>query len=348
MTRRNHTLALAAAVAAIAVLPMQPALANGKVNIYSYRQEFLIRPLLDGFTKKTGIKVNVIFAKKGLVERMKAEGSVSPADILLTVDIGRLTNAVTGGVSQPVKSSFLEKQIPAQYRGAGNQWFALTRRARVVYASRERVKQESISYEELADPKWKNKICIRSGQHVYNLALFAAMVSHHGETKAKVWLAGLKKNLARKPSGNDRNQVKGVYAGACDLAIGNTYYMGKMQTNNKKPVQKKWAASVKMLFPNTKGRGTHVNVSGMVLAKYAPNKANAIKLMEYLASNEAQKIYAQVNFEYPVTDGVAWSDLVKSWGAFKPDPIALDKIAGLRKRASEMVDEVNFNAGPGN
>jgi iron(III) transport system substrate-binding protein len=344
---RNHR-ALALAMLAATLLPAGSALAGGEVNIYSYRQEFLIRPLLDAFTKKTGIKANVIFASKGLVDRMKAEGSVSPADILLTVDIGRLTNAVESGVTQPVNSAFLAKQIPPQYRGKSNQWFALTRRARVILASKERVKQDKIRYEELADPKWKGKICIRSGQHVYNLALFAAMIAHLGEEKAKAWLAGLKANLARKPSGNDRNQTKGVYSGICDLAISNTYYMGKMQTNDKKPEQKKWAASVKMLFPNTDGRGTHVNVSGMVLAKYAPHKANAIKLMEYLASDEAQKIYAETNLEYPVSDHVPWSDLVKSWGVFKADDLTLDKVASLRRKASEMVDEVNFNAGPSN
>jgi iron(III) transport system substrate-binding protein len=330
------------------MLPAAAALADGEVNIYSYRQEFLIRPLLDAFTKKTGIKANVIFASKGLVDRMQAEGSVSPADILLTVDIGRLTNAVKSGVTQPVNSAFLTKQIPTQYRGADNQWFALTRRARVVLASKERVKQDTITYEELADPKWKGKVCIRSGQHVYNLALFAAMIAHLGEDKAKAWLSGLKANLARKPSGNDRNQTKGVYAGICDLAISNTYYMGKMQTNDKKPEQQKWAAAVKMLFPNTDGRGTHVNVSGMVLARYAPHKANAIQLMEYLASDEAQRIYAETNFEYPVSSHVPWSKLVKSWGTFKADTLPLDKIADLRRRASEMVDEVDFNAGPSN
>lgn len=324
-----------------------PAAAAGEVNIYSYRQEFLIRPLLEAFTKETGIKVNVIYSNKGLVERIKAEGSNSPADILLTVDIGLLSNAVKQGVAQPVTSDVLKNQIPAEFRGTDNQWFALTTRARVVYASRARVKQDAITYEELADPKWKGKICIRSGQHVYNTGMIAAMLAHHGEAKTKAWLQGLRANLARKPSGNDRNQVKGVFAGTCDLAIANTYYMGHMQTNTKNPEQKQWAASVKILFPNSQDRGTHVNVSGMVMAKHAPNAANAKKLMEFLASDEAQRIYASVNHEYPVSPKVAWSDLVKSWGKFKPDTVSLDKVAQLRKRASELVDEVGFNAGPG-
>ncbi|MGI9423293.1 MAG: Fe(3+) ABC transporter substrate-binding protein [Hyphomicrobiaceae bacterium] len=336
--------------AAIGVALASPgiALAGDEVNIYSYRQEFLIRPLLDAFKKKTGVTANVIFAKKGLIERMKAEGATSPADILLTVDIGRLNGAVKSGVAQPVASDVLTKQIPSAFRGGDNQWFALTRRLRVVYASRKRVKQDAITYEELADPKWRGKICIRSGQHVYNVAMFASMIAHLGEDGARTWLEGLKANLARKPSGNDRNQVKGVYGGECDLAIGNTYYMGKMQTNDKKPVQKSWAKSVKMLFPNSNGRGTHVNVSGMVMAKHAPNRDNAKRLMEFLASDEAQRIYAEANFEYPVSANVAWSPLVKSWGSFKADPIALDRVATLRKRASELVDEVGFNTGPSN
>ncbi|MBU2532680.1 MAG: Fe(3+) ABC transporter substrate-binding protein [Alphaproteobacteria bacterium] len=330
----------------VATIASAPAYAAGEVNIYSYRQEYLIRPLLDTFEKQTGIKTNVIFADKGLVERMKAEGSNSPADVLLTVDIGRLEGAVDAGVSQPVKSQVLEKQIPEQFRGADNQWFALTKRLRVVFASKERVAQDSITYEELAEPKWKGKICIRSGQHVYNVALFASMLAHHGEEKTKKWLTGLKNNLARKPSGNDRNQVKGVYAGECDLAIGNTYYMGAMQTNKKNPEQQQWADSVKILFPNTEGRGTHANVSGVVMAKHAPHRENAKKLMEFLASDGAQRLYAEANHEYPVNPDVSWSDLVKSWGTFETDSIALDKIAGLRKRASELVDEVAFNSGP--
>ncbi len=194
--------------------------------------------------------------------------------------------------------------------------------------------------------KGVTQLCIRSGQHAYNVALIASMIAHHGEQKAQNWLEGLKANLAQKPAGNDRAQVKGVYSGVCDIAIGNTYYMAKMQTNEKKPEQKEWARSVKMLFPNSKGRGVHINISGIVLAKYAPNKTNGVALMEYLSSASAQKIYAQVNHEYPVKEGVAWSERVTSWGSFKPDPISLEQIAKLRKKASELVDIVRFNDGP--
>ncbi|NNE20982.1 MAG: Fe(3+) ABC transporter substrate-binding protein [Rhizobiales bacterium] len=320
--------------------------AGSEVNVYSYRQPTLVQPLFDGFTKETGIKVNMIFAKKGLIERIYQEDANSPADVLLTVDIGRLTGSVNKGITQAVSSDVLSKNIPAIYRDPDGHWFGLTQRARVIYAARDRVKQDAITYEELADPKWKGKICMRSGQHVYNVALIASMIKHHGEDKAKTWLKGLRDNLARDPKGNDRAQVKGVFSGECDLAIGNTYYMAKMMLNDKQPEQKEWAASVKMLFPNSADRGTHVNLSGVVLAKNAPNRDNAVKLMEYLSSAQGQEIYASVNHEYPLKAGIPWSDLVKSWGEFKTDPLSLEDIATLRKRASEMVDEVRFDQGP--
>jgi iron(III) transport system substrate-binding protein len=345
----RSTLARAAALAILisaSALPFARAETPGEVNIYSYRQPYLIDPLLQEFTAETGIKANVIFAEKGLIERMQAEGRNSPADLLLTVDIGNLSQATAAGIAQPVVSETIETSIPATYRGENNEWIGLTRRARVVYASKERVKQDSITYEDLADPKWRGKICIRSGQHVYNVALIASMIAHHGEEWTEQWLRGVKANLARKPAGNDRLQVKGVYAGECDIAIGNTYYMGAMLTDEKNPDQKAWANSVNILFPNTGDRGTHVNVSGAVLAKNAPHKDNAIKLLEFLASDKGQEMYAEVNNEYPVKAGVPWSALVQSWGEFKPDPISLNEIAALRKAASELVDKVGFDEGP--
>ncbi len=326
--------------------PCVQAAEPGEVNIYSYRQPYLIDPLLKEFTQETGIKVNVIFAEKGLIERIQAEGRNSPADLLLTVDVGNLTQATDAGIAQPIHSPVLDAAIPPAYRAADDQWFGLTRRARVIYASKERVKQDTISYEDLADPKWRGKICIRSGQHVYNVALIASMIAHHGEDWTEQWLKGVKANLARKPAGDDRLQVKGVYAGECDLAVGNTYYMGVMLQNDKEPEQKAWANSVNILFPNSSDRGTHVNVSGAVVAKYAPHKDNAVKLVEFLASDKGQEMYADVNNEYPVKDGVPWSPLVKSWGDFKADPISLNEIAALRKKASELVDKVGFDEGP--
>jgi iron(III) transport system substrate-binding protein len=339
---RASALALLPFLATAGVQAAEP----GEVNIYSYRQPYLIGPLLKEFTQETGIKVNVIFAENGLIERVQAEGRNSPADVLLTVDVGNLTQATAAGIAQPISSPTLEAEIPLAYRAEDGQWFGLTRRARVVYASKERVKQDSITYEELADPKWRGKICTRSGQHSYNVALIAAMIAHHGEAWTEEWLKGVKANLARKPAGNDRLQVKGVYAGECDLALGNTYYMGAMLTDEKEPEQKAWANSVNILFPNSDDRGTHINISGAVVAKYAPHQENAVKLVEFLASDKGQELYAEVNHEYPVKKGVPWSPLVKSWGAFKPDPISLNEIAALRKKASELVDKVGFDDGP--
>jgi iron(III) transport system substrate-binding protein len=323
-----------------------PALAQGEVNIYSYREPGLIDPLLKAFTDKTGIRVNIVYAPAGLNERLAAEGANSPADLLFTVDAGRLSEAKDAGLTQPVDDSALKQAIPAQYRDPGNHWFALTLRSRIVYASRERVKQDAISYEELADPKWKGKLCVRSGQHVYNTSLFATMIAHKGEAFTETWLKGLRANLAHKPAGGDREQARDIYSGKCDIALGNTYYMALMATNERNPEQKAWGKAIKPLFPNANDRGSHVNISGMALTKHAPHRANAVKLMEFLASDEAQKLYAEANNEYPVNPKVPPSAIVRSWGPLKPDPLPLENIAKYRKRASELVDKVGFDAGP--
>ena len=242
-------------------------------------------------------------------------------------------------------SDAIDKAIPAGLRDDKDQWFGLTRRARVVYASKDRVKQDAITYEELADRKWRGKICIRSGQHTYNVALVASMIAQHGEEATEKWLTGLKANLARRPAGGDREAVRDVQAGLCDIAVANTYYLAAMLKN---PDQKSWADAVRIIFPNANDRGTHVNVSGMALTANAPNKENAVKLMEFLASPEAQRIYAEANGEYPVVDGVPASPLVQSWGPLKADPLPLTKIAALRKQASELIDRVQFDQGPTN
>jgi iron(III) transport system substrate-binding protein len=338
-----HVFAVACLLTSSLAVQFHAAAAEEVVNIYSYREPGLIEPMLKAFTEKTGIKTNMIFSKDGLVERMSAEGNNSPADVLLTNECGFLVQAKEAGVTQPLKSAVIEAAIPAELRDPEGHWFALTRRARVVYASKERVSQDAITYEELADPKWKGKICIRSGQHTYNVALVASMIANLGEEKAEAWLVGLRNNQARKPAGGDREGVRDVQAGLCDLAVGNTYYMQAMLNN---PEQKAWADAVKILFPNAADRGTHVNVSGGALAAHAPNKANAVKLMEFLVTPEAQELYAHKNGEYPVVPGVEASDLVKSWGALKPDPLPLDKVAGFRKKASELIDKVRFDAGP--
>ncbi len=338
-------LRLAVSSACLLGLAAGAANAQEKVNIYSYREPGLIDPLLKAFTAKTGIQINVVFASAGLNERLAAEGALSPADLLFTVDASRLSEAKDAGLTQAVSIPALTAAVPAGYRDAEGHWFGLTLRARVIYASKERVKQDSITLEELTDPKWKGKICTRSGQHVYNTSMTATIIAHKGEAATETWLKGVKGNLARKPAGGDREAVRDVQAGLCDLAIAITYYMALMLKN---PEQKAWADSVKILFPNSGDRGTHVNISGMALAKSAPNKANALKLMEYLASDEAQKIYAEANNEYPISATVSASDVVKSWGPFKADVLPIENIGKLRKKASELMDKVQFDQGPGN
>ncbi|MCF6200239.1 MAG: Fe(3+) ABC transporter substrate-binding protein [Hyphomicrobiaceae bacterium] len=335
----------AAGIAAIAMSSgLSPASAGQEVNLYSYRQPFLIKPMLKGFTKKTGIKVNVVYAKKGMLERIKAEGENTPADAVLTTDVGRLSDMVDAGVLASVKSDVLNKNIPAQYRHPDGLWFAQTTRARILFTSKERVKPgEVTSYEDLADPRLKGRICIRSGKHLYNISLIASMIAHKGQAAAEKWLTGVKNNLARRPQGNDRAQARAVYEGVCDIGLANTYYMGKMQTNEKKPVQKKWAAALNIVFPNQADRGTHVNISGAAVLKHAKHKANAIKLLEYLSENTAQKIYAKQNYEYPVKPGVPLSLLVESWGTFKSDSLNLAEISKHRAQAAKMVDRVGFD-----
>jgi iron(III) transport system substrate-binding protein len=313
------------------------------VNIYSYRQPALIEPLLRAFTQETGIAVNLIFAEKGLIERMVQEGANSPADVLLTADVGRLVEAKAKGLSQPVEDAVISQNVPKAFAEPEGHWYGLTMRARVAYVSKERVQQDRISYEELADAKWKGKICIRSGQHPYNLGLIAAMIAHRGEDKTREWLKGLRANLAVKPSGNDRSQAKSVYAGECDVAIANTYYMGKMLTNTEEPEQQEWAKAVRLVFPASPEMGTHVNISGMLLAKQAPNAENGKKLMRFLAGPTAQRLYAEGNFEYPVNPAVQPSEIVRAWGNFTPDTLPVGDIAKYEKRASELVDEVGFD-----
>ena len=324
----------------LAALIAAPALAE-EVNVYSYRQPDLIKPLTDAFTEKTGIEVNTVFLAKGLVERLQAEGDRSPADLVFTVDISRLAGVVNAGLTQPVDSETLRQNIPAAMRDADGHWYGLTARARIVYASKDRVKDgEVTTYEDLANPKWKGRICVRSGLNAYNLALTSAVIVHHGEAAAKTWLEGLKANLARKPQGNDRAQVKAIWAGECDLSIGNTYYMAAMLKDDE---QKPWADAVRILFPTFSEGGTHMNISGMAMTKAAPNRENALKLMEFLASPEGQKIYAEINAEYPVLESVEPSDLAKSWGAFTRDTIALKDIAAQRGTAVRLTEEVGFD-----
>jgi iron(III) transport system substrate-binding protein len=320
-----------------------PALAE-EVNVYSHRQPELLQPLVDAFTAETGITVNVAFVDKGMAEKLVAEGDRSPADLVLTVDIARLQQIVEAGVTQPVQSDVLEANIPAELRDAGDHWFGLTARARIVYASKDRVAPgEVTTYEDLASDKWKGRICTRSGVHDYNVALLSAMIAHHGEAAAKTWAEGLRANLARKPDGGDRDQAKAIWAGECDIALGNTYYMGQMA---KDPEQKAWADSVNVVFPVFQNGGTHLNVSGVAMTKAAPNKEAALKFMEWLSGDTAQQIYAETNYEFPVKPGVPRSALVESWGSFTPDSKGLTEVSAHRATALRIMEEINYDAGP--
>ena len=334
MLARISAYALALSTVALPVLAEE-------VNVYSHRQPELIQPLIDAFTAQSGITVNIAFVDKGMVERLVAEGKRSPADLVLTVDIARLSEVVNAGVTQPVDSAVLQANIPAQYRDPGNQWFGLTSRARIIYAAKDRVAEgEVTTYEDLADPKWKGRICTRSGTHDYNLALLGAVIAHDGEPAAKAWAEGVRANLARKPAGGDRDQVKAIWAGECDISLGNTYYMGEMLAD---PEQAEWANSVRIVFPTFVEGGTHMNISGVAMTKAAPNHDAALKLMEFLSSDEAQMIYAETNHEFPVKPGVPVSALVAGWGPFTPDTLPLIDIAANRPAALKIMEEINFD-----
>jgi len=339
--------AFAAAALAGTMLAAPLALAQETVNIYSYRQPDLIKPVLDAFTEETGIATEVLFLDKGLEDRIAAEGTNSPADVILTVDIARLQAAKDKGVTQALDDETINANIPAEYRDAEGHWFGVTRRGRVIWASKDRVADEAISYADLADPKWKGKICIRSGQHDYNIALFASLIAHWGEEKTEEWMKGLKENLSRAPDGGDRNQAQNIMAGECDLALGNTYYVGLMMNNEEEPEQKDWANAIRVVFPTIdENAGTHVNISGMALAKNAPNKDEAVELMRFLSSDTAQEIYAAQVYEYPVKEGVEASADVQSFGELNADTLPLTDIAANRRAASEMVDRVGLDDGP--
>lgn len=327
------------ALVPFAVLAAMPAQAD--VNIYSHRQPELIQPLLDAFTEQTGIKTNVAFIDKGMVEKLKAEGDRSPADLVMTVDVARLGEVADAGVVQPVSDAALEAAIPAELRDPEGLWYGLTTRARIVYASKERVADGDVTtYEDLADPKWKGRICTRPFTDDYNVALTAAYLAHHGAEETTTWLEGIKANLAKKPEGSDRAQVKSIWAGECDISLGNTYYMGKMLDD---PEQKEWAESVRIVFPTFADGGTHVNVSGVAMTKAAPNRDEALKLMEFLASDDAQRIYAQSNYEFPIKSGVERADVVASWGEFTADTVPLSEIAKLRPEALKLIEQVDID-----
>jgi len=314
-----------------------------EVNVYTTREPGLILPLLEAYTQKTGVKVNTVLVKDGLLERVRAEGDKSPADILMTVDIGNVLDLVDAGLTQPVASSTLKSVIPAHLRGANDHWFALSMRARVLYVAKE-LDLKTFTYEELADPKWKGKVCIRSGQHAYNTALAAAMIAHDGLAATEQWLRGVKANLGRKATGGDRDVARDILGGICDIGIANSYYVGRMRNSEPGSDARKWGDAINVVLPTfAKSGGTHVNVSGASVAKHAPNRAEAVKLLEYLVSEEEQHLYARANYEYPVRAGVQLDPVIASFGALQTDPLRLTEINKYRKDASRLVDKVGFD-----
>jgi len=315
-----------------------------ELNIYSHRQAFLINPFLDAFTAETGIKTNVVFASKGLAQRLKAEGANSPADLVLTVDIARLSVYAERGLFAPVQSDILNEVIPAHLRSKNGTWFGLSKRSRIVGVSKDRVADGAVlRIEDLADPKWRGKICSRPGSHVYNRALVASMIAAHGEVKAEAWARDLVANFARRPQGNDRAQVKAIFEGQCDIAILNHYYYGKL-LNSDDAAHREWADSINLVFPNQgeDDRGAHVNISGGGIAIHSKNKANAQRLLEFLVSEKAQSLYAKINYEYPVDESLELPDDLKLWGTFKEDRTPVSEIARLSVTAQKIIDRVGW------
>lgn len=321
------------------------AMADGEeINLYTTREPGLIIPLLDAFTAETDIKVNTVFVKDGLIERVKAEGTRSPADLLMTVDIGNLLDLVEAQITQPVDSATLQEAIPANLRGADNQWFSLSMRDRVAYVSTELDDVTELTYEGFADPKWKGKVCIRSGQHPYNTGLIAAMIAHDGAEATEQWLRDVKANMGRKATGGDRDVARDILGGICDVGIANAYYVGRMKNAEPGSDDYSWGEAIRVIRPTfANAGGTHVNISGAALAKHAPNKDNAVQLLEYLVSDEAQSLYAKANYEYPVKAGVELDPVVASFGPLQIDSLPLTEIAKHRKQASQLVDKVGFD-----
>jgi len=323
----------------LAAFPVQAA----TVNVYSARQEALIKPLLDEFTASSGIEVNLVTgAGDALLARLINEGRNSPADVLLTVDAGRLFRAREAGVLQPVESTYLEQVVPANLRDSEGYWFGLSVRARVIAYARQRVDAAQLStYAALADPRWRGRICIRSSGNIYNQSLVAGMLATEGPANTAQWLAGLVANLARPPQGGDRDQIKAVAAGQCDVAVVNSYYYGAMLQSDD-AAEREAAGAVAVFFPNQDDRGTHINISGAGVTAAAGNKQAAIALIEYLARPEAQSWYAERNNEYPVRKDVAPGALLESWGDFKADSLNVTELGRLNAQAVMAMDRANW------
>lgn len=321
------------------------AAAERAVTLYTTREPALIQPLLEAFSKETGVKVDTVFVRDGLSERLRAEGERSPADVLMAVDTGNLLDLVEAGHTQAIESDVLNAAIPANLRDDKGHWYALSLRDRILYVDKG-LELDSFSYEDLAKPEWKGKVCIRSGQHPYNTSLIAAMIAHAGETATEEWLRGVKANLARPAAGGDREVARDILAGICDIGIANAYYVGRMKNEPEGSEQRNWGDAIKVVrpvFASAIDGGTHINISGAAVARHAKNRAGALRLLEYLVSDQAQSLYARANYEYPVKAGVELDPVVASFGELKVDALPLGEVVENRKLASDLVDRVGFD-----
>nr|MBI1230043.1 extracellular solute-binding protein [Cytophagales bacterium] len=313
------------------------------VNVYTHRHYEADQQLFDKFSEATGIKVNVVSASADeLIQKLELEGQGSPADVLITVDAGRLHRAQEKGLLQAITSETLSENIPSKFREPNGQWFGLTYRARILAYHKDRVSPDELdSYESLTDEKWKGRVLTRSSENIYNQSLLASIIAHSGEEAAEAWAGGLLANMAREPKGSDRDQVKAVASGEGDVAIVNSYYIGLM-LNDSNPEEVKAAEQIAVFFPNQNDRGTHINISGAGVTAHAPNKDNAVKLLEYLSGEEAQRILSMVNYEFPVNPNVEKSPLLASWGDFKSDEINLSELGKNNRNAVVVFDKVNW------
>ena len=318
--------------------------ANAKeINIYSYRSPALLEPFTSEYEKQFSIKFNILHAKKGLAQRLEAEGKNSPADVILTVDISRLSELADMDLVRTINSAIIDTNVPIHLRDINKKWVSLSTRARIIGISNKRVGRGAIqNIEDLANPKFKGKICTRIGSHPYNRALLASIIAHQGVRKAQLWAEALVSNFARKSKGNDRAQAKAIYSGECDIVLMNTYYFALMKFNVKNPEQRKWAQATDIIFYNQNNRGQHINVSGAAIAKYSKNYNEAVKFIEWLTMPKAQKIYANINFEYPVNPNVKLDGKIMEWGTFKADELPISKIAKFSKEAQMIIDRVGW------
>ena len=318
--------------------------ANAKeINIYSYRSPALLKPFTSEYEKQFSIKFNILHAKKGLAQRLEAEGKNSPADVILTVDISRLSELADMDLVRTINSAIIDTNVPIHLRDINKKWVSLSTRARIIGISNKRVSRGAIqNIEDLANPKFKGKICTRIGSHPYNRALLASIIAHQGVRKAQLWAEALVSNFARKSKGNDRAQAKAIYSGECDIVLMNTYYFALMKFNVKNPEQRKWAQATDIIFYNQNNRGQHINVSGAAIAKYSKNYNEAVKFIEWLTMPKAQKIYANINFEYPVNPNVKLDGKIMEWGTFKADELPISKIAKFSKEAQMIIDRVGW------